>query len=523
MNSIPLLPTIAIDMIGSMANIVFSFLATYYAYKLTRKQPDNFLWSYLFYVTLAIAAFCISRAAGHLLKNILYVLGNRDLWKIFAPYSGGFNTLCMISVSAVMIFYHQGVQAYEAVEQKAAKLQQSKIRLARAARALKELNLHLEEKVEERTAELSESEKKFRHLFTASKDMVFFADTHHAIVEMNPSGWEMLGYTHEEIAALSLTRIFKNEGDVATYASILERDGYLIDFEAEFAKKDGSVIDVLLSATALYDEKGAVIGSEGIAKDLTRLKTMMEQLVSSEKMASVGQMAAGVAHEINTPLGVILGYAQLMMDDFDPDSEIYQNLQVIERQTKASRKIVADLLKYSRQSGSARENLDPNEIVSDVVAVTGHNLNLNHIDVHLELAEGIPTITGDAEKLRQVVMNLVNNAQQAMESQKGGDLYFTTRYDAQRSRVFIEVRDTGKGIPEKIRARIFDPFFTTKPVGKGTGLGLSVSYGIIQEHGGVIEVESPVRMPDNTTVPGTLFRLVLPAVRENAVPSFNPA
>jgi signal transduction histidine kinase len=228
-------------------------------------------------------------------------------------------------------------------------------------------------------------------------------------------------------------------------------------------------------------------------------------------MASVGQMAAGVAHEINTPLGVILGYAQLMMDDFDPDSETYQNLQVIERQTKASRKIVADLLKYSRQSGSARERIDPNEIVSDVVAVTGHNLNLNHINVHLELAGVMPRILGDAEKLRQVIVNLVNNAHHAMEPQRGGDLYFTTHYEAQRSRVIIEVRDTGQGIPEKVRARIFDPFFTTKPVGKGTGLGLSVSYGIIQEHGGVIEVESPVRMPDNTKVQGTRFRLVLPA------------
>ena len=243
---------------------------------------------------------------------------------------------------------------------------------------------------------------------------------------------------------------------------------------------------------------------------------MMEQLVSSEKMATVGQMAAGIAHEINTPLGIILGYTQLMMDDFERDSETYQNLEVVERQTKASRKIVADLLKYSRQSGSARESLNCNEIVTDSAAVTEHNLNLSHVKVRLELAEDMPLIVGDPEKLRQVIVNLINNAHHAMEAKGGGELLLATGVDRQRERVRIEVRDTGDGIPEHIKARIFDPFFTTKPVGKGTGLGLSVSYGIIQEHGGTIEVESPVIGPNNAKIPGTLFRLLLPFAGETA-------
>jgi signal transduction histidine kinase len=259
-----------------------------------------------------------------------------------------------------------------------------------------------------------------------------------------------------------------------------------------------------------------MIGSEGIAKDLTRLKTMMEQLVSSEKMATVGQMAAGIAHEINTPLGIILGYAQLMMDDFAKDSETYQNLEVIERQTQASRKIVADLLKYSRQSGSAREPINLNEIINDAVAITEHSLNLNHVKVGLQLAGDLPALVGDPEKMRQVVVNMINNAYHAMEAQGGGALILRTRFHAEAGKVIAEFQDSGHGIPESIKSRIFDPFFTTKPVGKGTGLGLSVSYGIIREHGGAIEIESPVQGPGGTVTPGTLFRLILPVAVETA-------
>lgn len=517
MNGLPMLPTIVVDVTGSVANITFSFLSLWYAFRLTRLRPDNFLWGYLFYVTLAITAFAISRAVGHLAKELFYIAGRTDVWQVIAPFSGGINSLCMISVAAVMIFYHKGVQAYEAIEQEAAKLKQSKIRLTQTANELKELNLSLEDKVEARTAELSKSERKFRHLFSASKDMVFFTDQHHTIVDINPAGLEMLGYGAAATPNLRLQDVFRNEGDVDVYEKTLHMHGYLRDLESEFQKQDGSTIYVLISATALVDEYSRVIGSECIAKDLTRLKTMMEQLVSSEKMATVGQMAAGIAHEINTPLGIILGYTQLMMDDFEKDSETFQNLEVIERQTQASRKIVADLLKYSRQSGSARETVNLDEIVSDAVAITEHSLNLNHIKVHWHCAGDMPLIVGDPEKLRQVVVNLINNAHHAMEGQENGVLQLLTRHDREKNKVIAEVRDNGHGIDEHIKARIFDPFFTTKPVGKGTGLGLSVSYGIVQEHGGTIEVESPVTTPDQASPRGTLFRLILPVAQEATV------
>jgi len=513
MISLPLFPAIITDMTGSLFIIIFSFLALRYAWLLTRKQPENFLWGFLFYFCLTLASFAISRALGHLVKHILLLTGNQEAWHTLSPLSGGVNTLLMISLSAVTIYYHKGIEGYQAIRTKAKSLKEAYDQLGVAAGQLQEMNLHLEEKVVERTLELSASEKKFRNLFNNSKDMVYFSDASNHLLTMNNAGCMMLGYLPESGQPSNLVDIFTNENDVVNYHETLLAQGFVEDMEVALTKADGSSIPILLSATAVYDDERQFIGCEGIGKDLTRIKTMMEQLAASEKMASVGQMAAGVAHEINTPLGVILGYAQLMMDDFTPDSEPGQNLAVIERQAKACRKIVADLLKFSRQSESARENVAINEILLDVIAVTQHSLNMDHIIVHPQLADNLPPIVGDTERLRQVFVNLVNNAHHAMEKNGSGDLFLQTRLDPIHQEVVATVRDTGHGIPEKIRAKIFDPFFTTKSVGKGTGLGLSVSYGIIQDHGGRIEVESPVTDEQSgEKKQGTAFLVIFPAL-----------
>lgn len=516
MNGLPLYPTILNDMIGSVVTIFLAVMSLRYAYLLNRRHPENFVWGFLFYFCIALVAFSISRAAGHLVKQFLLMTGNQGMWKGLAPYSGGFNTLLMISVSAVTIYYHKGVQAFRAIERDADKLKSANIQLEAAAEEMKGLNLHLEEKVAERTLELSKSEKKFRHLFLNSKDMVYFCDTDQILMDINLSGLEMLGYTVENTPPLNLYTIFNNEEALFTYMETLHEQGFVKDFEVEFKKADGTIIYVLLSATAIYNEKGRMVGCEGIAKDLTRVKTMMQQLVSSEKMASVGQMAAGVAHEINTPLGIILGYAQLMMDDFEEESEVHQNLEVVERQTKACRKIVSDLLKFSRQSESAKQEIDINEVITEVLAVTEHNLNLDHIQLERNLAEDLPAVIGDIGKLRQVFVNLVTNAHHAMED-NGGTLLVETNKDTAADVVEIVVKDNGAGIPEEIKNRVFDPFFTTKPVGKGTGLGLSVSYGIIQEHGGTITVESPVQnSKTGTFATGTAIHVYLPVLKESS-------
>ena len=268
-------------------------------------------------------------------------------------------------------------------------------------------------------------------------------------------------------AGVNFHDLFNNDNDLTRYLAELHNNGFVSDLEMECTGKDGTTRHILLSANAIYNQSGEIIGCEGIGKDMTRIKTITEQLINHEKMASVGQIAAGVAHEINTPLGIILGYTQLMMDDFEKDSETAASLQVVERQAKACRRIVADLLKFSRQSESEKSRIDLNNIIEEVLSVTEHTLNLHQITVIRQFGETLPAIFGDAEKLHQVFINLFNNAQHAM--QEGGKLIVSTSKTMQK--VMVSVQDTGTGIADAIKNKVFDPFFTTKEVGKGTVLG----------------------------------------------------
>ncbi len=508
MNGLHLAPSMLVDLCGSGLAIILAFMALRYSYSLIKLQPQNFLWGFLYYFSMAMSFFAISRGVGHILRLLLVLSGNKHIWMELSPYSGGFNTLMIIAVSAVTIYYHKGLEAYKAIRREAEKLTETNLKLEETAGALKKMNFNLEEMVDERTRDLSQSEKKFRHFFENSKDMVYFCDLGGKITDINPSGLKMLGYQSQP-ENFNLLRFFKSDAVLDQYLMALSENGFVSDYEIELETNDGSLRHILISANAINDSEGMMIGCEGIAKDMTRLRTVTNQLIRQEKMASVGQMAAGVAHEINTPLGVILGYSQLMMDDFPEKSEEYENLEVIERQTKACRKIVADLLKFSRQSESSKTEININEIIEEVLAITEHNLSISHIQLERYFQENIPIVIGDTEKLRQVFINFINNAHHAMEN--GGKITITTCHDEQADEVVTTFQDSGTGILDDIKSKIFDPFFTTKAVGKGTGLGLSVTYGIIKDHAGNISVESPVH--DEQTgqeIQGTAFHVRLP-------------
>ena len=216
------------------------------------------------------------------------------------------------------------------------------------------------------------------------------------------------------------------------------------------------------------------------------LKSAQLALVQSEKMAAVGTLSAGLAHEVKNPLSAVLGYAQLSKRKLSQPDVVRKHLDTIENETRRCNEIISNLMQFSRQEKGEFTDVTVNEVVEKSVGIVDHQLGLNNVHVNMDLAADIPEIIGNPNQLQQVLMNLAINAQQAMEPD-GGNVDIVTYCDDDN--VYISVSDTGPGISEEVAEKIFEPFFTTKAAGEGTGLGLSVTYGIIRDHKGDIRVE----------------------------------
>jgi two-component system NtrC family sensor kinase len=262
---------------------------------------------------------------------------------------------------------------------------------------------------------------------------------------------------------------------------------------------------VNLGATPLRDSHAAIVGSIVIVEDISSRVQLEEQLQISEKMASIGLLAAGVAHEVNTPLTGISSFTQMLLESAAPDDPSTHVLEKIERQTFRAAKIVNGLLNLARPAQVDSGPCDINAVINDVLSLLEHQFRTGSIQVRKELAATSPMVQGIEHKLQQVFLNLFLNARDAMP--KGGWLTIVTRED--RNGATVEVADTGSGIPADQLSRIYDPFFTTKDIGKGTGLGLSITYGIVHEHGGTITCDSQVGQ-------GTRFTIRLPPAASDA-------
>lgn len=263
-------------------------------------------------------------------------------------------------------------------------------------------------------------------------------------------------------------------------------------------------------------EQNNVIGLLSTARDITVVKQYQEKMIHSQKMEDLGRLAGGVAHEINTPLSIILGYAQLLLKEVPAEDPLKQDVAIIEKQAQVCRKIVSDLLSFSRSSDKQKIRMDINDSIQEVIDLVEHIFRQNRIMIMQELDNQMPPIYGDKERLKQVWMNLFNNAADAIG--KDGCIFIRSKLCAHRRRLVVFVADTGSGIEEENLGRIFEPFFTTKPVDKGTGLGLSVIFGIIKDHGGRISALSPVPVEyrdifplcEGEMGPGAIFFVELP-------------
>ena len=379
---------------------------------------------------------------------------------------------------------------------------------------------------------LRESEERYRVLFEGSATGILMANVENKQFDYaNPSICRMLGYTKEELTRLGIADIHPKdalEHVVAEFEAQMRGEKILAS-ALPCLRKDGTVFyaDIISAALVSSGKSWGV----GFFDDITerkqaeeKLKDVRKKLVQSDKLAAVGLMAAGVAHEINNPLAVIMSSIQMLLERIKKegaaniDSNIYTKaLDMTERATNRCRKIVAGLLVFSAPARFQLDPIDIREVVEESLDVLKDQIKAHKVKIIRDFASHLPLLKADKYKLGGVFSNLITNACDAMP--EGGQLKITTRLsqprtealreavDEARKTVEIEFSDTGEGISEENMIRIFDPFFTTKDTNKGTGLGLSICYGIIKEHGGFIDVKSEKGK-------GTTFIVTLPVGTE---------
>ncbi|MDP8208266.1 MAG: PAS domain-containing protein [Candidatus Electryonea clarkiae] len=343
------------------------------------------------------------------------------------------------------------------------------------------------------------ADQRFRSLIYSASDMISLKDLDGRYMLVNPTTAhsfdlepsDFIGKKPEEILSPEVSRV------------VSHHDQEIIQKKQTFKYKEvynihGKDRQFNTMRFPLTDYNGAVIGTCAIARDVTNENELQSQLVQATKLAALGKLAAGVAHEINNPLTGVLAYAEDLLEETPADDSRHDDLQVIIRETLRCRSIVRNLLDFSRQDKPKFQVSNPNLIIDRSLALVGKLHHFRDIDIKVKKDKDIPKILSDPSQLQQVVINFMMNAAEAMEGK--GKIILKTGFDQRMDRCIIEVEDNGPGIPENLIDKIFEPFFSTK----GTnGLGLAVSWGIVERHRGTIEI-------DESETSGAIFRILLP-------------
>ncbi|HKW35956.1 MAG TPA: PAS domain S-box protein [Candidatus Acidoferrum sp.] len=344
-----------------------------------------------------------------------------------------------------------------------------------------------------------------RRLVDNFPDMILVLDTNQQYTFVSPRCREILGHEPAELAALGFGHCAHPE-DMPTvrmlYDDIVTGRRTFETLEVRVRRKQGDWRRVLFNFSPLSDESGNIEGVVLSGRDVTDLKRLEEQLIQAEKLAAMGQMLAGVAHELNNPLTAVLGVTELLRERAPADESFQRQLELTHRQARRAARIVQNLLEFSRPASAQKKLLDVNNLIERTLQLHEHSLRRNNIEVDFRPDTALPGILGDANQLIQVFLNLVTNAEQAIrEIRESGHLQI--RPDRSGDRISITFQDDGVGIRPEALPRIFDPFYTTKRPGGGTGLGLSICMTIVREHGGLIEAEA---LPAG----GSAFNVTLP-------------
>ena len=346
---------------------------------------------------------------------------------------------------------------------------------------------------------LRESELRYHTLFESSRDAIYISTRDGKFIDVNQTALDLFGYTKKEMVGLDVRKIYVNPEDRVRFQQKIEDRGFVRDYGAKFCKKNGTEMDCLLSSTVWRANDGSISGYQGIIRDMTKAKRLEAQLLRARKMEAVGTLAGGIAHDFNNLLMGIQGHTSLMLLHLDdPDHPHFERLKGIEDIVQKGSNLTKQLLGFARGGRYEVKPTDLNELIkqsSEMFAQTQKNITIIR-----NYQKDIWQVEVDQGQIEQVLLNIYLNARQAMPD--GGYIYIETRnvaLDKIYSKAFgvktgnyvwISVSDTGIGIDDTTRQRIFEPFFTTKEMSRGTGLGLASAYGIIKNHGGIINVYS---------------------------------
>lgn len=338
---------------------------------------------------------------------------------------------------------------------------------------------------------LDVTEAKYRDIIEHSADAIISLNSDNEITSWNRGAEMIFGWKREEVLGNSITFMIPDplleRKELETMRDGMNNRGYVSNYETERLAKDGQTILVSLTESFIRDEQDNLIGRSQILRDMTELKIQEQQIQHSERLASIGNMAAGVAHEVGNPLTAISSLVQLSQRKAN-DTFVQDQLAKIRTHIQRINKIVRDLVDFSRPSSLESKSMQVNEIVQSAVTLLRHDSRCRNVDFKLNLSSEIATLTGVRDQMHQVIVNLLLNAVDAVEQEENPTITISSSH--QTESVQLAIADNGKGITKKDIEHIFDPFFTTKEVGKGTGLGLSVTHGIITKLGGRINVES---------------------------------
>lgn len=356
---------------------------------------------------------------------------------------------------------------------------------------------------------LKSTEAKYREIIENTPDAILTIDNNNHITTWNRGAEDIFGWTKEEVIDESIGKIIPSDlievGELLCLAYGVKNKGYVKNYETERMSKSGRRILVQLTETCITDNRGNITGRSQILRDISEVRINENQMRQSERLATVGHLAAGVAHEVGNPLTSISSLVQVMERKTD-DEFIQRNLHKIKDHINRIAKIVRELVDFSRPSSIQTTPTQINDTIQSAVGLLKYDGRCQNIDFKLDLDPNLPQIYCVPDQIHQVLVNLLLNAIDAMQEQ-GNQIIVST----ERSNGHIEfsVKDQGSGMPPEIQQKVFEPFFTTKDVGKGTGLGLSVSHGIISKMGGKIWVKSEENQ-------GSSFTVELPITRKDS-------